>query len=114
MANKLLLDLGIKEKKSKCKGLYWRGTNNIFSDDSGRVKASRELRLLKKTSCTGCSDCGWFLDYLHEDISFNPEMSLLGNIEDGKIYTFKVNSSQDWESGNWEIDEIEFVEVKEE
>ncbi len=98
-----------KPKKDKCKGLVFRGYENIFTDGKGKIKSSKELRLLKKKSCSGCDKCLWFFDHLQEVINDEPKM--LDNIEDQKLYTFSVSASQDMENGAWDIDYVEFIEV---
>jgi hypothetical protein len=99
-------------KKPDCKGLYWRGIVNLFADANGRIKQSKEVRLLKRKSCPGCEKCSWVFDFIVEDIFCVPKQNILTNIEHGKIYTYQVNTSRDWESGITEIDNLYFVEVK--
>lgn len=105
-----LVDPKIKD----CKGLYWRGVENIFVDKSGRIKQTKEIRLLKRKSCPGCEKCFWIFDELIESISCEKNYSnILSDIKHGKIYRFGFSTSTDWESGFSEIDDIYFVEVKE-
>jgi hypothetical protein len=98
-----------KDGKEKCKGLFWRAYVNRYEQD-GRIVVQRELRLLKSKSCKGCVDCGWFLEYMNDELDF--EYTQLDNIEHGRIYTYKVHSSQGYYDTYPEIDGIEFVEVK--
>lgn len=106
------MSLGIeKSKKSECKGLFFRGTVNIFATDN-YVREVRQVKLLKRMSCKGCEKCGWIMENIHEDIMGGSFEKYLTDIKDGKIYTPKIEASQDWESGYWEIDEIYFVEQK--
>ena len=103
------IDPTIKE----CKGLFWRGSVSIFTDQSGRVKQSKEVRLLKRKSCSGCEICDWIIDHLREDVSCGCSDDILSNIEHGKLYTFGYGISTDRETGWKEIDDIYFIEVAE-
>jgi hypothetical protein len=109
-----LEDKPIDQTIKECKGLFWRGSVNIFTDSSGRVKQTKEVRFLKRKSCTGYETCGWVVDHLREDSSCGCSNDILSNIEHGKLYTFGYDISTDWETGIEEIDEIYFVEVEEE
>ena len=95
-----------------CKGLYWRGSENIFMDSDGRIKQTKELRILKKKSCPGCEKCGWIFDEISESIACGVASNLLSKIEHGKLYQFRWNTTTEWESGITEIDEIWFEEVE--
>lgn len=101
-----------EKKKEECKGLFFRGTVNIFAT-AEYVREVRQVKLLKRRSCKGCETCSWMMDEVQEDVNSGSFERYLSNIKDGKIYTIHVSCSQDWESGNWEIDEMEFVEHKE-
>lgn len=107
----MITNMKIENSESQCKGLFFKGYNYVFSDLKGKIKSSKELRLLKKKSCTGCEDCEWFWDFLGDTIS--EEYGLLDNIEYGKIYTPKIRTSREWESGFEEPENIEFIEVLE-
>jgi len=110
--NKLLSelrDVSDKNEKEKCKGLFWRAYINTYEQD-GKIVVKRELRLLKSRSCTGCVKCGWFLEYMSDELDFNHTQ--LDNVKHGRIYTYKVHTSQGYYDLYPEIDEIEFVEVK--
>jgi hypothetical protein len=80
------------------------------------IEVRKSLRLLKKMSCPGCEKCEWLWDFLNEDIwaiaSPGENNDYVGNIKDGKIYTYYAHTSQGFEDLYPEIDCIEFVEVK--
>ena len=103
----------VNHKAKDCKGLYWRGSENIFIDCDGRIKQTNELRILKKKSCPGCEKCGWIFDQISETIASGTPSNLLSKIEHGKLYQFRWNITTEWESGITEIDEIWFEEVEE-
>jgi len=101
-----------KEPEEPCKGLFWRGrVTSWFNGVS--VTSRKSLNLLKRKSCKGCEYCDWVYEYLHEDLSNFQKDDIIGKIEDGKLYQIQFNSSRDFESGWDEIDDWEFVEVKE-
>ena len=103
----------VDPKAKTCKGLYWRGSENIFMDSDGRIKQTKELRILKKKSCPGCEECGWIFDEIGGSIACGVASNLLSKIEHGKLYQFKCNTATEWESGITEIDKIWFEEVEE-
>jgi len=107
-----LKDELVDPKEKVCKGLYWRGSENIFLDSDGSIKQFKELRLLKKKSCPGCEKCGWIFDEISASIILTTASNLLSKIEHGKIYQFRWNTTTEWESRITEIDEIWFEEVK--
>ena len=110
-----LEDVKVVEDVEKCKGLFWRASVSSFLSSHRSIETRKSLRLLKRKSCTGCDQCEWIWDYIHEMIcdSWGRDNDYLGEIEHGKIYTYKVNSSQGYFDQYPEIDDIEFVEVKE-
>lgn len=109
----LMKDELVDPNEKICKGLYWRGSENIFIDADGRIKQTNELRILKKKSCPGCEKCGWIFDEISESIASGVASNLLSKIEHGKLYQFRWNTTTEWESGVTEIDKIWFEEVEE-
>lgn len=108
----LLLDVKQDEVKKACKGVFWRGHVSSYEYD-GVIGVKKTLRLLKKKSCPGCPHCGWLQDYLAEDVCNEPNIDYLGDIEDGALYTYNVESSQGYYDLYPEIDEIKFIKVEE-
>lgn len=94
----------------KCKGLFWRCRINSYVSNYENIEVKKSLRLLKRRSCPGCAKCGWIMEYFKEDIENYSDY--IGNLENEKIYTFRVRMSQGFEDQYPEIDCIEFVEVK--
>jgi len=101
--------------KQQCKGLFWKASTNAYFDYlTGNMVDTKRLTLLKKKSCKGCDSCSWFLDFMHEDVlngAHDYSEKYLNNLEHGAIYTYKIHSSTDFESGISEIDEVEFVKL---
>ena len=109
MGQFLLEDKSPEEKT--CKGLYWRGKVSLFFSSHNSIENRKSLRFLKRMSCNGCGSCDWLWDIIREDADCQDD--IINHVEDGKLYTFKVHTSRDWESGHYEVDETEFAEVME-
>ncbi len=109
--------VNIDDKKSEinpCKGLFFRGSVTRCVTSHNGILERKELRLLKRKSCKGCSKCGWIMEYFHEsDVCEDVDEDLLANVKHGKIYTPDIHDWRDWETGHIEIDHIDFVEVVE-
>lgn len=101
------------EDKPECKGLFWRGRVTSWFDGSS-MQTRKSLHLLKRKSCRGCENCDWIYDWMYEDFASYGQEDLIGKIEDGKMYIIQFNGGIDYESGHYEIDDWELVEVKEE
>lgn len=109
----LLLDKKKKKNdKDPCKGLFFRGTVNIFATNE-YVQEKRQVKLLKRMSCKGCDQCSYLMEMVQEDVSDGSFERYLHDIKDGKIYTIHISSYMDYESGYYEIDGISFIEHKE-
>ncbi len=52
------LTLNPEPEYPPCKGLFYRGYNNIFFS-GGRLEQKRGYRFLKRMSCKGCQNCEW-------------------------------------------------------
>ena len=102
-------DIFEQEVETKCKGLFFRGiVNQYFRPPLGLVQ-KREVRLLKKISCSGCVLCGWWYDEFAES---DTERFDLSHIENGKTYTVGTkNESRDWETGCIDMYDVVFNEV---
>ena len=99
-----------KPPEKKCKGLYFRGTTNQYVSSHMSVEFRRSLRLLKRMSCKGCSQCAWIFDDLPEFHNYN---DLTKDIENGKLYKLKVAVYPGTYEYPDETDiEMEFIEVK--
>lgn len=95
-----------------CKGLVFRCAVSICITKHNGFLERRELRLLKRSSCTGCEKCGWIMDYMHEEIHGGEPDTLLSKLEDGKMYKPCFAVWRDWESGYDEMEFDSFMEVK--
>jgi len=98
-----------KAEKSTCIGTVFKCTGSQWATDEG-VFSRKAMRIAKRKSCPGCADCGWLMEYIKEDVAYHDDINFLNECEPDKYYSIRVNSSQDWESGHWEIDDWEFVE----
>lgn len=77
------MDIELKPVKQGCTGYFFRGYKNIYATKEGKIEQKMGLRLLKRMSCPGCSECGkQLLDELPEYFSCVD----LEPIEDGAIY----------------------------
>lgn len=95
-----------------CKGLFFRC--EVSSYVSGTtIGTHKKLRLLKRKSCKGCSQCDFVWEVITEDATayFGSEDYLFG-LENGKIYRPNVITSQGYFDLYPEVDGLEFVEVK--
>lgn len=107
----LLKKIAQEEPKPPCKGLFFRGSVNVYHDGKGRITEKKEIRLLKRKSCEGCEDCFDWWDYMSM-CDINEEIGL-SHIEHGKLYTpICITGDPNWETGI--VDEwwYEFQEVK--
>jgi hypothetical protein len=52
--------------EKECKGLIFRSYSSVFKYKSGHFEHRQGFRLLKRSSCPGCSNCGGLLDYANE------------------------------------------------
>ena len=98
-------DIKIETSEPQCKGIFFRGSiSKCMTSYNGFVER-KELRFLKRKSCKGCEQCGWLWDFMNEDIlMLDKDDSYIGDIQHGKLYTYNVITSSDWESGLIEID----------
>lgn len=104
-----------EDKGEPCKGLWFRGYSNFFYSGD-RVERKEGVRFLKRKSCPGCEKCGWLWDWIQEELgNFGSKAVVMENIENGALYHLQPgNGSRDWESGVYELDDIEFVKAQEE
>lgn len=104
------------DKKTDCKGIYFRAeVSNFISGNNTDINTKLKLRFLKRKSCLGCEKCGWFWDYIEDDIFMNNPAPYLPDLEHGEIYIpVPVLEPMDWEMSHIkEIAYIEFQKVKE-
>jgi len=96
----------------ECKGIFWKGKTSAFVSSHKSIEIRKSLILLKRKSCPGCEECECIWEHLNEDIW--EEYSYLNNIENNKIYTFKVNILSGIENGIHyeEVSHISFIEAE--
>ena len=103
------------EPEFVCKGIFYRGYNNIFFS-GGRLEQKRGYRLLKRKSCPGCPGCSWLRYETVEEEAAN--LADLGEIKDYGLYELSViNTGGGSRSldGDYDYDyELKFTLVKEE
>jgi len=100
-----------KPEPDNCKGLYFRGYNNFYSQGIN-VHRKQGVKFLKRKSCPGCKYCSWYYDQMNEMLQ--SDCVLLPEIEHGALYSIRViNESRDWETGYIDQYDFEFYEVEE-
>lgn len=102
-----------EEKKATdddCKGLSFRGYNNMFRGSDGRIEWKQGIKPLKRKSCPGCNRCGPILDSLKEDV-FSGSVVFPEEIKNGAEYTVRivVDSVDGRYADEWHT---EIIEVK--
>lgn len=100
--------------KVPCKGLFFRVAENAYYQD-GIYFRSIKLKKLKRISCSGCEECGgWLEDYMQEDctMDFGGGIDVSG-IHHGDIVEPIYTPAIDFETGIDEGGDIHFRKVKE-
>lgn len=101
-----------KEEGHPCKGLFFRGSSSLYVKDL-LIVSRRQVKFLKRASCTGCNGCNWFWESIGEEAA--DRNVDLDHIEQGKIYeAVFVEDGQDLETGLCDDWHIDFREVKRE
>ena len=101
-----------EQDEEPCKGLFFRGKNNMFVNDRNEYVYQERMTPLKRMSCKGCSQCGPLLDDLHEWIA-GGQGPVINDLEHGALYRLEITNVQtDWESGYADDWDLEFVRVK--
>lgn len=91
-----------------CKGLFYRGYNNLYVSEYGEVHHKQGIRFLKRKSCKGCDKCSFLIDSMKEC----PDSVIMPEIKQSTIYSVRViNEHRDWESGCIDDYDIEIFEV---
>ena len=94
-----------------CKGLFFRGYRNFYSQGID-VHLKQGVKFLKRKSCPGCRRCHYFHSEMNEMLQ--SDCVLLPDIEDGALYSVHViNESRDWESGCIDSWDYEFFKIEE-
>ena len=99
------------QDKKPCNGKIYRGKVNAFINAKGEYIYQERMIPLKRQSCRGCEQCSWIDDDLPEFIS-NDTLPIIQQIEDGMTYKLSiVNESRDWESGQVDDWDFEFIKI---
>jgi len=76
------------KKTTQCKGIYLKVKVNsyIFGNEKndGTIHQNKVLKLIKRKSCSGCSDCQVIWDYLRQNLDHDETM--LNSLENNIIY----------------------------
>ena len=97
---------------TECKGIFWKARVNAYLSSHNSLETRKSLRILKRKSCSGCPQCEWFFDFFNED-EYETIINYMKDIKDGKIYTIKVHVTHGYYQLHPEVDNLEFIEVKE-
>lgn len=95
----------------KCKGLFFRCRINAFEGNNGNYYKSLSLILLKRRSCSGCTDCDMIREYMTEGDEMH-ELSV-DRMKHGAVYQILVQAYFNSYEGYCDDAEIEINEVKE-
>lgn len=113
----------------ECPGLIFRCSISVYRSASGYAQKI-ELIPQKRLSCKieKCPvhgrnfdrrhmvcETGWVPDYINEDLDSWDKVLPFGGVNDpvdGGYYRFKLECTQDWESGLWEVDASYFYLLK--
>lgn len=79
----IVLTFRKEPEENPCKGLVFRGSASIYFNDT-KISEKREVRLLKRKSCTGCANYYSFWEWL-SNITLEEDLCL-SHIEQGKLY----------------------------
>lgn len=105
--------LAVKEDKPECKGRVYRAKVSRFLGKNSSYTYQETMVPMKRLSCPGCSQCGWFDEDLKE-FALSDYPPIINNIKHGELYYLAVvNEHYDWESGILDGFELEFKEMKE-
>jgi len=100
------------KKKNKCKGRIFRAHVNRYLTKKGGYVYQEKMTPLKRMSCKGCDRCVVFDECL-PDFVYGDNPPFIKNIKDRALYELKVvDISYDWETGNADDFNLEFVELK--
>jgi hypothetical protein len=103
---------GLKEEAdpaSDCKGLFFRGYQNLYVSQYGEVHTKQGIKFLKRKSCKGCHQCSFIIDSMKEC----PDSVIMPKIVQSHLYSIRVtNQCRDWETGYIDDYDIEVFEVK--
>ena len=109
------LDDMLKQNAKDCKGLIFRFRRSQHVGSRGDVVFTDKFIPLKKKSCSGCNNCGWYQDFLDYAIGEYPCNAIVipDTIQDGDTCILDItNESTDWETGLVDDWDYEFKVIK--
>ena len=99
----------------ECKGLIYRASVNSYISDDGDYVHTERMRLLKRKSCKGCPQCGWYIDDINTGLSIGV-LPYIENIENSGLYKLSVIiTGKDMETGivdDWDIVFDKYIEME--
>ena len=105
----------IEEKEPPCQGVFFRYTeNNYYTNGGGKFVIQKQISLLKKMSCPGCSECGWVFDDARQGMvdRGDTHFEFTDGLKHGDIVTLEfVVDGYDWEMGYVDDSHLKVVKV---
>lgn len=104
---------GEEDKEPPCKGVFFRYTENNHVVDRTKFVIQKQISMLKRISCPGCSECGWLLDDACQgmDDRGDTHFEFASNLKHGDLVQLQmVVDGHDWEMGY--VDEWHLKVVK--
>lgn len=101
----------------KCKGLIFRFARDTWMGTAQDINFRDRFRFIKGKSCTGCAQCDFLWEDLHENLcdpKFNYVSYDAEAHDQDQLYTLIVlPGTPDWETGYVEDWELEFRKYEE-
>lgn len=94
-----------------CKGVYFRYTETTYAG-GGRFVFKKQISLLKRMSCPGCSKCCWVIDDAEMGMSEvgSTYFEFAPDLQHNDIVTLRIEiDSTDWETGyadDWHVEVV--------
>lgn len=105
----------IEEKEPPCQGVFFRYTENNYSTNSGtKFVIQKQISLLRKMSCPGCSECGWVFDDACEGMADRGDahFEFADGLKHGDIVELEfVVDGYDWETGYVDYSHLKVVKA---
>jgi len=103
-----------KKDPKNCKGLIFRGKINRYVNGKGHYVETQRMALLKRKSCSGCSKCAYMWEEIEEGLGNDRPPIMPAHLVPEQLYNLIVtNISYDYESGNIDDWDLEFVKYSE-
>ncbi len=98
----------INKDKETCKGRIYRCSTHNYISKYKSIEVRKSLRLLKKSSCPGCAECGWMDQVLQDEIEGDCYNDFLSGLINGNKYKLIGK----WIPGSYEYPEEGELEIK--